>query len=63
MLHCRHHVRRIGVWGKVIGLPNWLLLFIPLWILGFLIGLNAQRLARFFDEPELIVLSDDSHKN
>ena len=47
----------------MIGLSNWLLFFIPLWVLGFLIGLNAQRLARFFDEPELIVLSGDSHKN
>tara|TARA_R100000781_G_scaffold83145_1_gene51179 strand:+ start:958 stop:1137 length:180 start_codon:yes stop_codon:yes gene_type:complete len=34
----------------------WTWFFIPLWITGFLMGLFANQISKFFEEPKAFVL-------
>ena len=35
---------------------EWMVVFIPLWILGFFIGFFSARINKFFEEPKAFVL-------
>jgi|TARA_R110000824_G_scaffold138449_2_gene303153 hypothetical protein len=35
---------------------EWLVVFIPLWILSFFIGFFSARINKFFEEPKAFVL-------
>tara|TARA_R110002020_G_scaffold156718_3_gene338965 strand:- start:3034 stop:3159 length:126 start_codon:yes stop_codon:yes gene_type:complete len=38
---------------------EWFWVFIPLWFIGFMIGLHAQKINRWLDEPKAFVLKDE----
>ena len=39
-------------------MTEWLWFFIPLWLIGFLIGFYAKQINKWLDEPKAFVIKE-----